>query len=169
MSEPQPNHVDEREPRPNRNGMTTNHPSLLNLVEREAQIPPEQAERALRATLKTLGERLSGGEARDLAEELPGELADELYDGMNAQSFHVDEFVHRVAEREGVDDETARAHAKAVFAALGFIVSPGELRDVASELSKDYAPLLGAALHPPVPPPREPPVPTHTWSAEKIV
>jgi uncharacterized protein (DUF2267 family) len=149
--------------------MAVNHPELVNLVEREARLPPDQAERALRATLKTLGERLSGGEARDLAEELPASVADELHDGEQAERFGLDEFLRRVAEREGVSQDEARAHARAVFDALGFVVQPKELHDIASELPKDFAPLIAKAMNPDVPPPLHPPVPTHTWSAERII
>ena len=149
--------------------MAANHPELVSIVEREAQLPREQAERALRATLKTLGERLSGGEARDLAEDLPASVAAELHDGERAEPFDIGEFLRRVGEREGVGDDEARAHARAVFAALGFVIRPQEIRDMAAQLPKDYAPLVEAAMHPIAAPPREPPVPTHTWSMEKIL
>ena len=42
----------------------------------------EEAERATRATLETLAERLVGGEPHDLASQLPPELAEHLrYEG----------------------------------------------------------------------------------------
>jgi uncharacterized protein (DUF2267 family) len=149
--------------------MAANHPELVGLVEREGHLARGDAERALRATLKTLGERLSGGEARDLAEDLPESVAAELLDGERAEPFDIGEFLRRVGEREGVGKDEAREHARAVFAALGFVVRPQELRDMAAQLPKDYAPLVEAAMHPRVPPPLEPPVPTHAWSTEKIV
>jgi uncharacterized protein (DUF2267 family) len=145
------------------------HPDLINIVEREARLSEKDAERAVRATLHTLGERLSGGEARDLAEQLPEWAAAEVIDGEPAQPFDLNEFLHRIAEREGVDEDEARKHAHAVFTALGFVVEPAELRDVSAQLGKDYAPLMSAALHPTVPPPVNTPVPTHSWTAEKIV
>jgi uncharacterized protein (DUF2267 family) len=142
---------------------------LLNIIERATQLPPEQAERALRATLKTLGERISGGEARDLAEGLPRSVASELFDGETAEPFDIGEFLKRVSRREGVDPEAAREHARAVFAALGFAVDAKEIRDMASQLPSDYAPLVAAALNPRVPPAPEPDAPRRTWTAEKII
>jgi uncharacterized protein (DUF2267 family) len=65
--------------------------------------------------------------------------------GGEAQSFRLDEFLHRVAEREGVPETTAERHARAVFAALGEVLSPDELDDLAAELPKDFQPLLQAA------------------------
>jgi uncharacterized protein (DUF2267 family) len=142
---------------------------LISIVEREARLDHEQAERAVHATLKTLGERLSGGEARDLAEELPDPFRPDLFDGDMAQRFGVTEFLRRVAQREGVSEDEAREHARAVFAALGFVVSPRELHDMTAQLPREFAPLVGPALLRKAPPPPEPPLPTHSWSAVKVV
>lgn len=62
----------------------------------------DQAERATRATLELLGQRLSGGEPTDLASQLPGELQDTLaaHTGQ-AERFDVEEFLQRLAHREG--------------------------------------------------------------------
>src|SRR5256885_341656 len=65
----------------------------------------EDAVRASSATLETLGERLAGGEAKDLASQLPQELAlylERTHTGIQ-QSFSLDEFFWRVSQREGVD------------------------------------------------------------------
>jgi uncharacterized protein (DUF2267 family) len=114
-------------------------------VEREAGIPREEAERAVRATLTTLAERISRGEAEDLAEQLPPEVRGLLADGRDAESFGADEFLRRVAEREGTIVPTAERHARAVFAALGRAVSDDEITDMASELPRDYRRLVAAA------------------------
>jgi uncharacterized protein (DUF2267 family) len=102
----------------------------------------ERAERAIEATLQTVAERIGRGEARDLMEQLPAELAPWLSTSGGAQSFDVDEFLRRVAEREGVETPEAERDARAVFRALALAVSPKEFDDVVAELSKDYAPLL---------------------------
>jgi uncharacterized protein (DUF2267 family) len=120
---------------------------FITTVAQAAGIGWERAEQATRAVLSTLAERIAAGEARDLAEELPPELAGWLATDTNAEPFDVDEFLRRVAEREGVDVETADEHARAVFVALGRAVSPQELSDLAAELSKDYAPLLPRGRH----------------------
>jgi uncharacterized protein (DUF2267 family) len=122
------------------------YPTFIATVEREARIPRADANRAAHATLATLAERLSAGQARDVGEQLPDELRPLMVTDGKAQGFHLDEFVHRVAEREGVPEPTAERHARAVFAALGEAVSPEELDDLASELPKDFQPLLQAAM-----------------------
>jgi uncharacterized protein (DUF2267 family) len=120
--------------------------AFLAAVEGDAGTSRELAERAVRATLQTLAERLSGGEAEDLAEQLPQELRPFFRDGNKAEPFDLAEFVRRVAEREGVPPETAQEHARAVFAALGMALTPEELHDMASQLPKDFDALVSAAV-----------------------
>jgi uncharacterized protein (DUF2267 family) len=120
--------------------------TFIAVVEHDAGVPREAAERAVRATLHTLAERLSGGEAEDIAEELPPELARFMHDGNKAEPFGVDEFIRRIAEREGVLPEQAVTHARAVFAALGRTLTPDELHDMTSELPRDFGDLLAVAI-----------------------
>jgi uncharacterized protein (DUF2267 family) len=54
----------------------------------------------------------------------------------------LEEFLDRVAAREGVDRATAERHARAVFAALRELVPEKEFHDVESQLPAEYAPLL---------------------------
>jgi uncharacterized protein (DUF2267 family) len=120
---------------------------FLRIVQQTARISHEEAERATRATLQTLADRITAGEARDLAEQLPPRIAAWVATTSAAQRFDLDEFLRRVAEREGVDPERAERDAAAVFAALGRAVSPQELADVAAELPKDFARLLPRGPH----------------------
>ncbi len=116
--------------------------AFIDAVATAAQLDAEGAERATRAVLQTLAERIDRGEARDLAARLPAEVAPWIATTSPAEGFDVDEFVRRVAQREGVDEPTAYGHARAVLDALARAVGPDELADVAAELSKDYAALL---------------------------
>jgi uncharacterized protein (DUF2267 family) len=115
---------------------------FMTTVEQHADISRERAEQAVRATLETLGERIADGEARDLVEQLPPEVAPWLPIAGPAERFDVDEFLARVARREDVDIASAERHVRAVFDALSRAVTPQELSDVIAELPADYAPLL---------------------------
>jgi uncharacterized protein (DUF2267 family) len=121
------------------------HERFITTVQQKAGISRLEAERATRATLETLAERLSAGEARDLAAELPPELAPWIATEGGAEPFHVDEFIRRVAAREQVDLATAEQHARAVFDALGRTVSEDEVDDMAAELPNDFQPLIAEA------------------------
>ena len=115
---------------------------FVTIVEQSAGIGRERAVNAVRATLETLGERISAGEARDLADQLPAPAAAWITSAGGAEAFDVDEFLRRVAEREGVDLLTAQQHARAVFDALQRAVDAEELADMSAELPQDYRPLL---------------------------
>lgn len=120
--------------------------TFLTTVERLSGLPRPEAERAAQAVLRTLAERITRGEARDIAAFLPPELRRYLEMAPEpAEPFDRATFVRRVAEREGVDPETAERHALAVFRAVGLAVAPGELRDMASQLPKDFEDFLAAA------------------------
>ena len=51
---------------------------FITTVQQEAAISREEAERAVRATLQTLAERVSGGEAEDVGRQLPDPLRELL-------------------------------------------------------------------------------------------
>jgi uncharacterized protein (DUF2267 family) len=115
---------------------------FIRIVEAHAEIGWDEAERASRAVLETLAERIARGEARDLAERLPPELAPSLGSADDAQGFDADEFIRRVAVRAGVDQERAERYARAVFTAVWRAVGRSEFDDVVAELPGDFAPLL---------------------------
>ena len=99
--------------------------------------------RAIRATLMTLGERIQEGEARDLAGPLPMEIDWYLTEAVteHGQRFDWNEFVGRVAEREGLTDQDDRAdaayHARVVVAVVADLVSGTELQQVRDQLPGD--------------------------------
>ena len=97
------------------------------------------AEQAITATLETLSERLTGGEANDLAAQLPEELKAPLQrSGEEGERFSLEEFYNRVAEREGVDIETARNDASSVMSVLRVAVTPGQLDDLMAQLPSEF-------------------------------
>jgi uncharacterized protein (DUF2267 family) len=116
-------------------------------IETEAERPGitrEQAESIARATLRTLADRITGGEFDDLTAQLPRPLKEVVPTPREeAEGFDVDEFIRRVAERANVDPETARLGAQAVLTTVREAVTPGEFDDVTSQLSQDYRELVG--------------------------
>ena len=109
-----------------------------------AGLPVDTAERVAHATLRTLADRISGGEAQDLAAQLPKPLQDDLRQTREeAEAFDVDEFVRRVAQRGHVDPEEARTGAAAVLVTVREAVTEGEFDDVLSQLPQEYRELVG--------------------------
>ena len=105
----------------------------------------DDAERAVRATVKVLGTRLAGGQTRSLASQLPAEPASLLPEEGPGERFDADEFCRRVAEAEGAGctPQQARQHARATLAALKVALPGREYDHFAAQLPPDYADLLG--------------------------
>jgi uncharacterized protein (DUF2267 family) len=122
-----------------------NYELFVVRVEQRADVGRERAEALIQATLRTLAERISGGEARDLADQLPEELQAPLKEaGEAADTFGVDEFVRRVADRAGEDIATAAAGARAVMITIREAVPRSDFDDITAQLPNNFIDLLGA-------------------------
>jgi uncharacterized protein (DUF2267 family) len=115
---------------------------FFSIVEREAGVDREAAVAAARATLVTLAQRVKPGPLREVQVQAPEAVRSWLSPKQPREVFDADEFVARVAEREGVDVDTARRHVRAAFLALGRAVAAEAWEDVVNELPADFAPLL---------------------------
>ncbi|WP_435144328.1 DUF2267 domain-containing protein [Halobaculum sp. P14] len=110
-------------------------------VQRESSVDDDDtAEATLRATLEVLGERISREEAKDVAGQLPDEMETWVidWDTESAQPFGVDEFCDRVADRLGVDTETAHNRAQAAVDALEMEISAFKRSAVQGQLPDEY-------------------------------
>jgi uncharacterized protein (DUF2267 family) len=124
------------------------HDEFIGQVQHYAHLSSRgEAERATRATLETLGERLSGGEPNDLASQLPMEIGRHLQQSWSGfgEHFTLDEFFRRVSQREHVDLDEATRHAKAVMEVVCTAVSVGEIDDVRAQLPREFASLFTKA------------------------
>ena len=109
------------------------------------------AEASVGAVLSTLADRVAPGAARELAAALPPEVLGWLHSETEAEALDVDEFMQRIAEREGgVDVEIAERHAKSVFAVVRRAVPPDVLERVEAELPRDVRTLVDLVPLPPV-------------------
>jgi uncharacterized protein (DUF2267 family) len=117
------------------------HDEFIGLVQNRARLSSRgDAERATKATLQTLGERLAGGEPKDLASQLPPHLAEYVLSsqaGMG-ERFSIDDFFQRVSEREGVDLPLAVFHARAVIEVLKEAVTQGVIDDIHAQLPEEF-------------------------------
>lgn len=117
------------------------HDDFITAVATRAEVPRERATAITYATLETLADRISAGEAADVAGKLPDRLADRVRKSPsreNAEPFGLGDFVRRVSRRAGVDESMAQAGAHAVMTTLGEAVPVYEFKDVLAQLSKDY-------------------------------
>jgi uncharacterized protein (DUF2267 family) len=120
---------------------------FLSSVQRQIHTDPDTTDRVIRATLVTLAERLSKGQARDIRNQLPAELKPAMYTESDAEPIDLETFLARVAERAEADPNLALPYARAVFWTLGEALSEKEVRDLAAELPQQYRPLVAEAQH----------------------
>ncbi|MFI6365144.1 DUF2267 domain-containing protein [Nocardia sp. NPDC050630] len=122
-----------------------NEDQLVSAVRGTAQIDSvDEGARAIRATLQVLGQRITGGETKDLASQLPKTFAEALPRTGAGERFAIDEFYRRVAAAEGAErtEQQARRDSRAVMAALK-VAMPHEFDHIAAQLPADYDDLLG--------------------------
>lgn len=116
---------------------------FFQAVADRAGLSRQEAADLTRATLETLALRLSGGEARDLALELPEPLRVSLQQGRGEMViFGPDESIRRVRQRTGLSGPEADRGVRAVLSTLQEAISPKEFGHAMSQLGKEYAQLV---------------------------
>lgn len=116
-----------------------NYDEFIARVATHGELSESDAAALVPAALATLAERISGGEAEDLAAQLPEPLKDALNSPQeNAEAFGFREFVERTAERAAVGVDVAERAVDALFTTLREAVTPGEFDDVISQLPSDF-------------------------------
>ncbi|MGW0065642.1 DUF2267 domain-containing protein [Streptosporangium sandarakinum] len=105
----------------------------------------EEAADLTRAVMRTLGTRLSSGEARYLAERLPDSLGELIPAEGRSEQFGLDDFITRVARHAGLNTEAATEGVQAVLRVLRETVSDEVFGHVASQLPGGFERMAGSA------------------------
>ena len=131
------------------------HDEMIGKVQALARLPDRgSADRATRAVLSTLAERVPSGLAEHVAAQLPPELAapmrqvrDSPADGRpntSGERFDLPVFAGRIAGRAGTDEEAAVREAAAVLEVLDAALTPELTEKLAGALPADIRELLPA-------------------------
>jgi uncharacterized protein (DUF2267 family) len=103
-----------------------------------------EAERVTATVLGLLGERLAGGESKDLAAQLPAALKPPLEAAVSSgHGFGVEEFLSRAAQALNATEDSARWDVSAVLSTVADAVSGGEVNQILTQLQPAYATLFG--------------------------
>lgn len=124
-----------------------NYLEFVELIARRGRMQnPEDASRAVQATLETLAECLPNRHVAQLAERLPREAAMYLKPTGGAEEFSVHEFFERVSERSHVEKPIATQRAWAVLSVVEQQLSLDEFNELRSALPKQYERLFEFAV-----------------------
>lgn len=121
--------------------MKYNH--FIALVKRVGNLRSDaEAEKASLAVLEIFASLLGEKKARNVAAQLPGELRMAMLQVKEHGPFPLPEFFRRIADKEGVPEPEAMAHAQAVLAMLQEAITEGELDSIYPELTPEYQEFL---------------------------
>ncbi|MFI8192318.1 DUF2267 domain-containing protein [Streptomyces sp. NPDC085946] len=120
---------------------------LARVRDRGEYANQEEAAKVTEAVMEVLAGRITAEAARNLAAQLPAPLDVTVTAAANEhpESYGVQEFCRRVAQRAGGHERTAQWDAGAVLTTLADTVSGGELNHLVSRLPSGYAVLFGKA------------------------
>lgn len=113
--------------------------ALSDALTVEIGLEGEDARAGADAVLETMGERLTRGEAEDIAAYLEEQEAATLVDqeSPDAADFGPATFVERVADREDADEQAAREHTQTVFSTLAEF-APAEMQQASEQFGPAY-------------------------------
>lgn len=103
----------------------------------------EEAADLTRAVFETLALRVSAGEVRDLAGQLPDPLAEAIRrNGRSPDRFGLNELVQRVSRRTGLNERETTAGVRAVLITLREAVAETEFSHLMSQVPAEFSRLL---------------------------
>ncbi|GIH72453.1 DUF2267 domain-containing protein [Sphaerimonospora thailandensis] len=111
---------------------------FVRLVEERSGLSREEAADLSRATVETLGDRLSAGEARHLAAELPAPLRESLHISERIERFGLRDMVRRVSRRTGLTVEETRGGVSAVLLTLREAVAGEAFDHAMAQLPSEF-------------------------------
>ncbi len=117
---------------------------FLKRVRLEARIETlHDTERAVEASLATLGERLEDADVKSLGAQLPSELKGFLSERHHFTHFNLEEYYNRVAARADVGYPEAVTRSRAVMKVVGEAVTNGLVDKILEQLPGEYRELFG--------------------------
>ncbi|MEV7012320.1 DUF2267 domain-containing protein [Streptosporangium sp. NPDC051022] len=114
------------------------HKEFVQTVAERANLSKEAAADLVRVTLETLGDRLSEGEARRLAAQLPGFLRESFPVKDRSHQFGLHDFVMRVGNRIGLTAMEATDGVRAVLTTLREAVPGDAFANAMSQLPAEF-------------------------------
>lgn len=118
---------------------------FFSTVAERAALSREEAADLTRASLQTLADRLSSGEARDLLIHLPDPLGEELRSATSAKGgVGLDDFLRKVSRHTGLTLDETTTGVRAVLMTLREVVPGDEYDQAMSQLPHEFRDLVAS-------------------------
>ncbi len=116
---------------------------LVKRVQHYSGFSDQESETALRLFIRKLATRLTMGERKDFASQLPSDLQDEAMVTEEQQNWSFEDFIEEICREEQIEEPRAKKQIMAAWKALKDALTPGEISNIKAQLPKD----MEAALH----------------------
>jgi uncharacterized protein (DUF2267 family) len=107
---------------------------MIKKVQLYSGFSDAESQEALELLVESLAERLTEGERKDFASQLPRELKEVVILAPLSPEYHKKEILEEFMEREGIDEGRAKKQILSAWKALKRSISPGEIEDIRAQL-----------------------------------
>lgn len=115
---------------------------LVKRVQNYSGFSDSESETALRTFINKLSARLTEEEREDFASQLPEDLQEVALEPETSEKWGADDFIRQFCEAEDIEENRAKKQIMAAWQALKEAISPGEIKDIKSQLPQDLAAML---------------------------
>lgn len=112
---------------------------LVKKVQLYSGFSDSESQDALTLFVKKLAARLTPGERKDFASQLPEELKEAALTIETSRVKTADAFIQQFAFEEGIDESRAKKQVMSSWRAIKDAISEGEIKDIKAQLPTDLA------------------------------
>jgi uncharacterized protein (DUF2267 family) len=116
---------------------------MIKKMQTNTGFSDKESEQSLRLFIETLATRLTDGERKDMASQLPSELQDLAMAPSHQDSSKANnDFIGQFCEMQEIDEGRAKKQIMGAWETLKQALTPGEVKDIQSQMPKNLATLL---------------------------
>lgn len=116
---------------------------LVKRVQDYSGFSDSESETALRLFVRKLAARLTEGERKDFASQLPSDLQDMALTTETSDVKTREDFIRQFCEEENIEEGRAKKQVMAAWQAIKDALTPGQIKHIKTQLPDD----LAEALH----------------------
>ncbi len=116
---------------------------LIKRIQHDSGFSDAESQDALQLMVESLAVRLTEGERKDFASQLPTELKDIALSVRSTSEDRKVDMLQQFMDLQNIDENHAKKQIKVTWHALKKAISPGEIDDIKSQLSNKTVALLG--------------------------